>query len=488
MIGEYKTRLSYHLEQVGEPPAGKQEKLEGLLDRCEWVIKKITHIELKRENLLAHIKDLRRRLAQAEQDLKQAEEAQAMWQKQWGVAVHNLGLDQQALPGEADAVLDRSQELFERMEQARVMQGRIQAMEEDGEKFAEAVLALCKRVAPELNELPPDEAMTFLNQRLESSLTDAARLDELGKQKRSLVRAIREERVIIEGNRIKLTEMCKQAGVSSYEDLPQMERRSNETREKRGRIQQLEEELAEYTAGSNTEDFIREASQVDFDRLPSEVDELEFRIQALEEKRSELDQLIGSERTALKAMDGRADAAELAERSQEVLAELKDAVEHYAVIHMASTVLRKEIERYREAKQGPILKGASEIFSTLTSNSFETLVSDFDEQDNPILIGIRPSKEKVTVDGMSDGTCDQLYLSLRLASLEQRLLASEPIPLILDDILINFDDDRSRAALKVLANFSKKTQIIFFTHHRHLVEIAEAHVDPGVLFTHVLSL
>lgn len=91
------------------------------------------------------------------------------------------------------------------------------------------------------------------------------------------------------------------------------------------------------------------------------------------------------------------------------------------------------------------------------------------------------------MEGMSDGTSDQLYLSLRFATLEQRLLHSEPMPLILDDLLINFDDERSSAALKVLEELSTKTQIIFFTHHKHLVKLAEENVKEEVLFNHNLE-
>jgi len=281
--------------------------------------------------------------------------------------------------------------------------------------------------------------------------------------------------------------MCLQTGVCSPEELPEMERKSAEVRDKRQRIETLENELAEYSAGSSIEALIHEAAEIDFDALPSVLDERNVQIQALEEKRSELDQLIGSERAALHAMDGRGDAAELAEKSQGLLAELKEKAERYAVIRVASSVLRKEIERYREANQGPILERASELFRILTLNSFQALGSEFDEKDNPILVGIRPSGKKIMLEGMSDGTCDQLYLSLRLASIEHRLRDSEPIPLILDDILINFDDERSLATLKILSDLSEKAQIIFFTHHRHLVEIAETNIDRDILFTYSLA-
>ena len=103
------------------------------------------------------------------------------------------------------------------------------------------------------------------------------------------------------------------------------------------------------------------------------------------------------------------------------------------------------------------------------------------------MVGLRPSGESVGVEGMSDGTRDQLYLALRLATLEKHLAANEPMPFILDDILINFDDARSKATLEVLAKLSAQTQVIFFTHHTHLIEIAEGAVDPGILQIHSIG-
>jgi uncharacterized protein YhaN len=89
---------------------------------------------------------------------------------------------------------------------------------------------------------------------------------------------------------------------------------------------------------------------------------------------------------------------------------------------------------------------------------------------------------------MSDGTTDQLYLALRLASLEAYLENNEPMPFIVDDILIKFDNDRASASIEVLGELSKKTQVIFFTHHEHLVELAEKSQAQPVLFQHQLGV
>ncbi len=81
---------------------------------------------------------------------------------------------------------------------------------------------------------------------------------------------------------------------------------------------------------------------------------------------------------------------------------------------------------------------------------------------------------------MNDGTQDQLYLALRLASLEKFSAGGEPLHLLVDDALVNFDNARARAALKVLANLGAKTQVIFFTHH-HIVDLATEAVDEQIL-------
>ena len=84
-------------------------------------------------------------------------------------------------------------------------------------------------------------------------------------------------------------------------------------------------------------------------------------------------------------------------------------------------------------------------------------------------------------DGMSEGSRDQLFLALRLATLERRLEEMEPLPLVVDDILVGFDDARALAALEVLAELSAATQVLLFTHHRRVVELAElVKAEPGV--------
>ena len=79
---------------------------------------------------------------------------------------------------------------------------------------------------------------------------------------------------------------------------------------------------------------------------------------------------------------------------------------------------------------------------------------------------------------MSDGTIDQLYLSLRVASMEGYLARGSTMPFVADDLFINFDDERAAAGIRVLAELARRTQVLFFTHHEHLLEIARRALEP----------
>jgi chromosome segregation protein len=78
----------------------------------------------------------------------------------------------------------------------------------------------------------------------------------------------------------------------------------------------------------------------------------------------------------------------------------------------------------------------------------------------------------VQVVGLSEGTRDQQFLALRLALLERR--TSEPMPFIGDDLLTSFDEARTLAALRLLVAAGQKRQIILFTHHRHVADLARS--------------
>ena len=104
-----------------------------------------------------------------------------------------------------------------------------------------------------------------------------------------------------------------------------------------------------------------------------------------------------------------------------------------------------------------ITQRAQEILSALTENRYHSLTMG---EDFSLQAGA--GQEDVLHDAIwrSDGTVDQLYLSLRLAVAEE---LTPEAPLVLDDALVRFDDGRMAQALKILKEMAKNKQVICFT-------------------------
>ena len=236
--------------------------------------------------------------------------------------------------------------------------------------------------------------------------------------------------------------------------------------------ERLRRDLAEIADGLDEAALRAEQADLDFSVLPG-------RIELLRQRQGQLLQEIGAATAALREAQrqrealalGR-DAAGAARDREEASAELLDIAERWIVRQAAAKLAARAIERHRAAAQDPLVARAGELFSLATANAFAALGADYDDQDRPVLVALRREGERVRIEGLSEGARDQLFLALRLALLERR--AGEPLPFIGDDILASFDDERTARTLALLAEYGRRRQVIVFTHHRHVADLARA--------------
>jgi len=124
----------------------------------------------------------------------------------------------------------------------------------------------------------------------------------------------------------------------------------------------------------------------------------------------------------------------------------------------------------RRSFGGNLEKKSAEIMSLLTNGKYcsMSVSKAFD-----IALEEQDRFGSHEIDYLSSGTADQAYLSLRLAI--SSLLASdgETLPILMDDALAQYDDNRTETALKFLKEYSKDCQIILFTCHSSMQNTAE---------------
>ncbi|QEH35255.1 Chromosome partition protein Smc [Aquisphaera giovannonii] len=464
-------------------------------DRAEAELKRLAGVESRRARLAESSAGLARQL-EAERSRVVALDGQlAAWRGQWARAVEPLGLAADATEEDAQDLMARAAELAAGLAAAAEARERIEGRRRELGRFAADVRATCRRAAADLDpgEAADPASIEAAAQELLRRLREAEEVETERKAVRKQLDGERArlrdaEHAAAEASR-RLEALCREAGCDDAAQLPDIERRSARAARLREDLRERDEQLEGLRGGEPPDAFRAAALALDVDRLPEQIRELDDRIAALEVERDSLNQALGRHREILSKMDGSSRAAEAAEAAEELKARLALDVEEYARLRLAAEVLRQSIERYRERSQGPVIDRASELFRRLTLGSFDRVKVDYDEHDRAVLRAVRAGGAAVDVEGLSLGTADQLYLALRLASLDAYLERHEPIPFVVDDILIQFDDDRAAAALGILADLSRRTQVILFTHHGRICDLAGAAASAageGVVFLHRL--
>ncbi len=491
--GELEQARKIHIQQLNQQleALGKggmeSELLETVLLECEEQARQLDEIIQQRDSLDKEIKGLEADLESLTDDHRLAMEELETWKAQWDVLIEGLGLQGDASPSNVADFIEKVRELFAKQGEAEKLQIRIKAIDEDAESFRNQVASTITSCAPELVELVADDAIMRLTSLLSDNRTKMTRQQQIEEQLEQVQEEIEDSRSTIQAMTDQLDSLCKEAGCREHAEIKEAKRKSAHFLELKTSITSIEQEILEAGEGASVEALESETEDVDPDGLPGKIERLNNKIDdELEPGRTELAQKKGREEKELELMDGSDHAAALADQAQAILASIRLDAERYVRAKLAGRVLRDEIERYRKENQGPLVKRASECFAVLTRGSFGGLRTDFNEKDEPVLAGIRPSGERVHVEGMSNGTRDQLYLALRLASLEKYMESSEPMPFIVDDILVDFDDERSEAALSALAKLALKTQVILFTHHSRVVEQARKLGDKQRVHVHDL--
>ena len=480
-------RLTSVMIEMGADAISESEGLSGVIQRSESWIEKHESANRDREAVADELAKAEADLAEAELALARSEAEREVWKLSWAVNMAKIGLEPEATPEQATLFTGEIRKLRVEVDRARSFRNTVRKIDIQAEQFVEDVGRLARRVDFDLSDLPPDRATEALHSRLLANREADQALRSLREQAeagRGELEAADHLRVLAASG---LVGLCREAGCETVAGLPEAERRSLLCLRFEADLHRCEDQIRSQSAGASIEEFIKEADEIDPDGLDLVIAGLAEEVAKLQEQRDEVNQRIGSAKTLLDAIDGGSKAAEADEKAGYALAELQSDVPRYAALRIAAHVLQQGIERYRQRSQGPLIDRASQLFATLTAGSFRELRVDTDDK-GVFLVGVRPDNETtLKVEAMSDGSCDQLYLALRIAGLENWLDNHDPIPLIVDDILLQFDDDRSRAALRVLADLSKKTQVIFFTHHAHLVELARDEFDDETLFVHNLA-
>ncbi|MBS1083813.1 AAA family ATPase [Gluconobacter kondonii] len=258
-------------------------------------------------------------------------------------------------------------------------------------------------------------------------------------------------------------------GLGAEDDLRHALSRARERAGLCDRRDELREQILQAGNGRSLESLLDEARMTDPEQLERDFEEIEAETIALDARRSAVTERLLQARSVLAELESARGVREVAEDIQETEAEIAERASRYVSLRLQQLMLSRLVEQGRQQAHGPLLSRAGALFSRLTLGRYEGLVTEESGSDGLVLAGQRmASTTPVPVHAMSEGTRDQLYLALRLASVEQALERGIRLPFLADDLFVTFDEERTDVGLQILAEFSEKTQVLFFTHHGYI--------------------
>jgi uncharacterized protein YhaN len=478
--------LDTQLQKLSEP--GRQlweQTLAALFERAEQTLNKLQGREQKHADLVRQLELEEQRALELEEELSELKEQEKLWRVEWHKALRGIGLERDAGPDEVLAVLERLTALFHKLREVQTMQTRITGMQRDSERLDLHVRRLLTPGLQHLQTQPLEllcEGLLRAARRARTHADESQRLQAELAQRHARLRQAEAEQQRAEAE---LSVLMQRAGVGDLVALQRAEETNDQLRVLQEWVRDLEDKIVAMGEGAPLSQLIEQTAGADADLVRQQIADLEPQLHACEEALDERRaQAARVEQQLLRMQTG---AQKTAEELAACSAELQQSIQRYLRLRLASELLNGEIEQFQKEHQGPVLSWASELFGRLTLGAYAGLQVGYDAKDEQILYCIRHDQREVPVSRLSDGARDQLYLALRLASLRRYLEQHSALPLVLDDLLVHFDDERAAAALACLGELAKGVQVLFFTHHRRLIELAQATLPASLLRVHELS-
>lgn len=161
-------------------------------------------------------------------------------------------------------------------------------------------------------------------------------------------------------------------------------------------------------------------------------------------------------------------SAELSLTEAGLVERVTDAVDRHLVAACAARLLADAQQRYERERQPEVVREAGRLFSTMTQGRYQSLTVPLD---SGRIEAFDCQAAARTSDLLSRGTAEQLYLAIRLGLIARSGAVGSSLPVLMDDVLVNFDPERRTGAVEAIAQLAEERQVVFFTCHPETAQV-----------------
>ena len=467
-IASKRSILSLHeTPSITELDNMEQEFTDRIAHLAQWqtAIREMGHIKRNRET--------------AEENFNKAKIAADEIRDSWSEFLQNRNLDTMLSPEGVLEAFSLIQSCKEQIENLQRLQSKMKSLKEARQRYldlAKEVFESCNRKPVEDDEIPA-AVQNLIQDFLDSEKAFEKReilLKEIEANSRSVNR--------MNGEMEKLQNEIKDLLAGGGADDDETFRKRADIFEERAKLKkdiQNHEDNIKRLSGKWGEwnKLIKTLTSLDLEKLERQKITLER-----EQTKTEtvLDQLKKGqarmeEQTHQLINDER--ISELRTEEEGFIEELSLLADEWITLKMAQGLVKMARKRYEKERQPKIISEAGHFFNKLTLQKYKSIVAPIGEDRIEVLCRDNSRKE---IEQLSRGTAEQLYLSLRFGFINEFSKRTGSLPIIMDEILVNFDMDRTKTTIKSIVELSRQHQILFFTCHPLTVSLFKE-ADPNIL-------
>ena len=421
-------------------------------------------------------------LEQLQRDQEDVGRQQELWSGRWQDLLRELGFPEQWDIRLTSRMLSELTNARVKYQSVHTLEKRIEEMGATVSDFERRIAQLCGSLAHDLRSHPAEEATQQLNDRLAEAKQAAKAQTSLFTQRGRTDQRLKAKQTQLDQLTKRIDELRQTAGVTSDDEFERMATDAAKRKVLSDEIETLRRDIGRIAASEEPSVFQAELLNAESDALALAGSQAKEELAGVEADYERAVEEAALARKRVEDLDGQHRANELAQKLESDRAELRDAVERWAPLVLAEALLAEAITRFEREHQPAMLRDVGQLFARLTRDRYTGLRRKLDEQ-GTLVLAEAGGRDKEPSQ-LSRGTREQLYLAMRLAYARHYCRENEPLPLVMDDVLVNFDDKRSEAALDMLIEVAQEIQIIFLTCHQDTIQRIQSrlpHREPTQL-------
>ncbi len=260
-------------------------------------------------------------------------------------------------------------------------------------------------------------------------------------------------------------------GASGKEDFYRIYKQDQRVKELLNQRKQTESTIEKIAGYGKTPEVVSFLIEHDKQTLEVRLREFTTRQNELEEQKQDVTSQLGGKKADLKRLEGESELAEVATALESDREKLRIARKDWMAAKMALHMLDIVKGDFEKEKQPEVIKFAGMYFRQITGGRYTGLRTLLEGKE----LHVVDEKEQFkTLGQLSRGTREQLLISLRLGLIHEYERHSEPLPVIMDEVLVNFDNNRAKSIAEIISDFARQRQVMLFTCHPTSVKLFDS--------------